>query len=183
MSKIVLILGDLASGKSTLADSLSAELNYICLKKDIIKENLSDVVGFSNREENRKLSIASVNIMINVLEDILKANGNAILEANFRFDEIERISTLARNCNANLEIFYLYGDYELIYKRFLDRVPHRNKCHLSLGLDKDFNAFINYVNDIRNDVKNVSAFKIDITNLSKDEVLYEVINHLKDVNF
>jgi len=183
MSKIVLILGDLAAGKSTLADTLSANLDYVCLKKDTIKESLSDVIGFSNREENRKLSIASVNIMTYLLEEILKTKDNAILEANFRSSEIKTISSLADEYSAKLEIIYLYGDYSLIYKRFCDRVPHRNKAHLSMGLDKDFEAFKTYINSIRDDVKDVKAFKVDMTNLGKKEVVDAIMKHFNDVNF
>ena len=183
MSKVVLILGDLAAGKSTLADNLSAKTNYVCLKKDIIKENLSNVIGFSNREENRKLSIASVDIMTYVLENILKVNGNAILEANFRSNEINSISSLVKRYDAKLEIVYLYGEYSIIYKRFIERVPYRNKTHLSMNLDKDFDAFKAYINEIRNDVANIKAFKIDTSNLDEKEVLNKVITYLKEINF
>ena len=75
MRNIILILGDLASGKSTLADSLSAKLNYICLKKDTFKENISDVIGFNNREENKKIS---------------KENSTDKLAANMTADKIDK---------------------------------------------------------------------------------------------
>ena len=42
MSKVIVITGDLASGKSSLADSLSLRLNIPCFKKDVIKEKLVD---------------------------------------------------------------------------------------------------------------------------------------------
>ena len=51
MSRLIIITGDLASGKSSLADSLSLRLNIPCFKKDVIKENLVDKYGFTTREE------------------------------------------------------------------------------------------------------------------------------------
>ena len=63
MQKLILITGDLAAGKSTLAKKLSQNLNALYFTKDVLKEILSDTVGFSNRQENKKLSIASVSIM------------------------------------------------------------------------------------------------------------------------
>ena len=38
MRNLIIITGDLASGKSTLANALSYELNIPCLIKDDIKE-------------------------------------------------------------------------------------------------------------------------------------------------
>ena len=55
MKKVVLITGDLAAGKSTLADNLSKTLNFTCIKKDCVKEIICDSVGFSTREENKRI--------------------------------------------------------------------------------------------------------------------------------
>jgi adenylylsulfate kinase-like enzyme len=63
MQKLILITGDLAAGKSTLAKKLSEKLNTLCFTKDVLKEILSDDIGFSNRQENKKLSIASISVM------------------------------------------------------------------------------------------------------------------------
>ena len=70
MNKVVLITGDLAAGKSTLADNLSNALNIVCVKKDNVKEVICDSVGFNTREENRRISVAAVNSMILFLEQI-----------------------------------------------------------------------------------------------------------------
>ncbi len=52
-------MGHLASLKSTIAKRLSNELNILCFCKDDVKEVLGDTIGFSNREENLKLSKAT----------------------------------------------------------------------------------------------------------------------------
>ena len=64
MKRIIVITGDLASGKSTLADSLSKVLSIPCFKKDTIKEKYCDIYGYKTREENRALSIMATNYMI-----------------------------------------------------------------------------------------------------------------------
>ena len=51
MKKLILITGDLATGKSTLAKKLSQNLKILSFTKDVLKEVLSDVIGFSNRQE------------------------------------------------------------------------------------------------------------------------------------
>ena len=68
MHKLILITGDLASGKSTLAASLSESLSIPYFTKDSLKEIACDAIGYSSREENRRLSISAVNSMIYVFE-------------------------------------------------------------------------------------------------------------------
>ena len=54
MKKLLLITGDLATGKSTYAKILSKRYDTNVFFKDSIKEVLGDTIGFSNREENKK---------------------------------------------------------------------------------------------------------------------------------
>ena len=47
MKKLLLITGDLATGKSTFADILSKRYDTNVFYKDTIKEVLGDTIGFS----------------------------------------------------------------------------------------------------------------------------------------
>ncbi|HWS64347.1 MAG TPA: AAA family ATPase [Steroidobacteraceae bacterium] len=58
MTDLMIILGCPASGKTTLARRLAAELTVPILSKDDIKEALFDVLGFADRERSRRLSDA-----------------------------------------------------------------------------------------------------------------------------
>ena len=66
MKRLIIITGDLAAGKSTLADLLSSKLEMLAIKKDVIKEKLCDVFDYKDREENKKLSVAAVREMIEI---------------------------------------------------------------------------------------------------------------------
>lgn len=183
MSKVVLITGDLAAGKSTLADSLSSKFGFTCIKKDKLKEGLGDVIGFNNREENRKLSIASVELMMYFLKQSMVSNTNIVLEANFRLNEISDISKIVNDSNSELRVIYLTGDYDVLYKRFMHRVPHRHKVHLSMGLDKDFEKFKNYINELRTQIQDIDCCKIDTSLISLKEVENIASNYLISTNF
>lgn len=61
--KLLLIMGDLACGKSTFANLLSMRYDTNVFSKDSIKEVLGDTIGFANREENLKLSRATIELM------------------------------------------------------------------------------------------------------------------------
>ena len=178
MKKVVLITGDLAAGKSTLADKLSTTLNFTCIKKDCVKEIICDSVGFSTREENKRISVAAVNSMIHFLEQTLKIGGELILEANFRLQEILRIQDIVKQYNGKLFIIYLTGDPKILYERFLSRVPTRHRAHLSIGLDKDYDKFVDYINDLRNQLERIDCLKIDTTSLLEEDVLNKASSYI-----
>ena len=58
MTDLMIILGCPASGKTSLARRLAAELTVPILSKNDIKEALFDVLGFADRERSRRLSDA-----------------------------------------------------------------------------------------------------------------------------
>lgn len=59
MGKLLLLTGDLATGKSTFAGILSRRYDANLFFKDSIKEVLGDTIGFSNRAENKKIICCS----------------------------------------------------------------------------------------------------------------------------
>lgn len=175
---IIVITGKLASGKTTLADALKMDLSIPCYIKDIYKENLVDQYGFSNREENRALSVKAVDLMLEEATKDLKNNKSIILEANFREDEITRIYELSIEYGYKVVLFLLTGDDNVLYQRFLLRVPGRHIAHLSIGLDKDFNKFKEYNFDLANQVLNYPYIALDSSKNSSGDILKIVKSYL-----
>ena len=95
--------------------------------KDILKEILSDTVGFSNRQENKKLSIASVNVMNHIFNQYAFLKQDLILEANFHKDEIETLQNLANQNNYKVIILYLQGNPDTLFERFSNRIKNENR--------------------------------------------------------
>lgn len=79
MKKLLLIMGDLATGKSTFANILAKRYNTSVFCKDTIKEVLGDTIGFANREENLKLSKATMELMIFMFSEFAKLEKDLIL--------------------------------------------------------------------------------------------------------
>ena len=170
MANLIVISGDLAAGKSTLAASLSAELSLVHLTKDSLKEIACDAIGYSTREENRQLSVAATDSMIYFFNQCALVNQSLILEANFRQDEMMKIKEIADEYHYQILLIVLTGDINLLYQRFLDRMVNRHIAHRSLNLDYSIERFASYINEIRNQDLIYPTYTIDMTDLDEDEV-------------
>lgn len=180
MNKLILISGSLAAGKSTLAKSLGDVLSFIVINKDELKEIECDVFDYQNREDNLKLSKASMANMIHFFERTAKAGADIILEANFRTQEVCEIAEIAENYCYKTCLIMLTGSDDLLYKRFLNRVPTRHKAHLSIGLQEDYEKFVEYNRYIMNQDLAFEPNSLDVTYLNPEEVLQASLEILKE---
>lgn len=171
MSKLILITGDLATGKSTLADNLSHCFNIPAFKKDEIKEKYCDEFGYQTREENRELSIMAVNFMTEMFERFASSGHDIILEANFRGYEMDTIKEIAEKYQISVTCIVLRGKIDVLYERFMKRMANRHPAHKSLGLDRDISYFQQYVEEQRKEPIPFIPTIIETTNKDEAEVL------------
>ena len=130
-------MGDLAARKSTFANMLSRRYGVNVFFKDSIKEVLGDTIGFSNREENRKLSVASMELMFFIFSEFAALNKSLILESNFHTAELERLHQLAAQHDYKVLTIVLRGDVQLLHQRYLKRIDeNRHPVHLSTTMDR-----------------------------------------------
>ena len=149
MKKLLLIMGDIAAGKSTFANILAKRYDTNVFFKDSIKEVLGDTIGFSNRDENLKLSKATMELMFFIFSEFGKLNKNLILESNFHTAELERLHKMAYEHNYDVLTLVLHGDVEILHKRYLNRMQNENRhpVHLSTTIDvfEDFKNCTEYL--------------------------------------
>ncbi len=170
MNKLLLITGDIAAGKSTFAKILSERYCIAVFEKDTIKEILGDCVGFCNREENKRLSNATVEIMCHVFFRIAVTGNNIILEANFHEAELEKLHSIAREHQYDVLTLVLRGDTDVLYRRYIHRMNEENRhpVHLSttLNIKEDF---VKTAEWIRNEKIAGTILEIDATDFSYQE--------------
>lgn len=146
MSKLLLIMGDLATGKSTFANILARRYGVSMFGKDTIKEVLGDTIGFTNREENLKLSKATMELMMFLFAEFAKLNKPLILESNFHTGELERLHKMAKKYGYEVLTIVLRGNVDILHQRYLNRVQNENRhpVHLSTTLDvyEDFKGYL-----------------------------------------
>lgn len=183
MKKLILILGDLASGKSTTADILSRKYSIPSLKKDTVKEILGDTVGFSNREENLRLSRATFEILLYTFDRASLSGGDLILESNFREAELDRLTALAEERGYAILSLLLTADTKILYERYLARINSgRHPVHLTVDFDS-YEGFVEYVLPQRQIPKRGELIKIcadDFSYQTSEDLFSKIENFLKD---
>ncbi len=180
MQKLIVITGDLAAGKSTLAFSLSKYYQIPFITKDSLKEIACDVIGYSSREENRELSIVATSDMIYFFKQCALVKQDLILEANFRTEELKELEAIADENNYQVVLLVLTGDIPLLYQRFLDRLPGRHIAHRSIHLEESYDRFADYINSLRDQDFVFTPNYLDMSNLDEDEVVEEAVQILED---
>ncbi|MGD9910523.1 MAG: hypothetical protein AB7U79_07995 [Candidatus Izemoplasmatales bacterium] len=134
MAKLVIITGGLATLKTTISKQLSKDLNIVCLNKDDMKEVLVDTIGFTNRIENKKLSIATVALMTKLAMEYSQLQKDIILEANFKPNELMELYTNTSLHEKDILTIDLVGDLDILFDRYIKRNPTRHRAHTSVDL-------------------------------------------------
>lgn len=180
MRKLILIGGDLAAGKSTFSNILKDKYKLLVVNKDRLKEILGDSIFVANREENKKLSVISFNLMKYFIE---KNESVLVLESNFKDYEMKEIDILTQKLNYSVLSLRLSGDNTVLHQRFQKRLnENRHYVHKSQDFT-NIEDFIKVLEELRN-VKYIGkVIDVNCSDFSymKDEILYnEIENFLKN---
>ena len=174
MRRLLLITGDLATGKTTFSNALSARYGAAVLQKDRIKEVLGDEIGFRDRAENKRLSLATVALMTHVFSALTVSGVPLILEANFRANELEKIHAAAEKGGYRVLTLVLRGEIGVLFERYCRRMTRKNRhpVHLSAPLHVR-EKFERYVLDARTETVPGEKVEIDASDFSyqTDEAL------------
>ncbi|MGC1389061.1 MAG: AAA family ATPase [Steroidobacteraceae bacterium] len=121
---ITFILGSPASGKTTLARRLAADLGLDCLCKDDIKEALFDVLGPADRERSALLSEASFAALTRLAHTQLAVGRSCILEGNWRASHAEGLAAVLAGHGARAAQICCCAESVEIARRFASRKRH-----------------------------------------------------------
>ncbi len=93
---LLIITGHPATGKTTLANLLAAELSLPLLSKDVLKETLFDSLGWCDRAWSRQVGVAAITQLYRLADSLLFARRPFVIESNFRADlDTPRMQALA----------------------------------------------------------------------------------------
>lgn len=179
-SRIIIITGPPASGKTTLAARLATDLSLPSITKDGIKEALLDALGRVDRESSERIGRGSWEVLWHLLEVEVAARRSALFEGNFSADYAsERLIGLAQRFEfATLQI-HCFAPVDLLYGRYQQRIHNRHPGHA----DAERLADIRDVFDPGRYLLAIPGDLISVDTTSFDRVEYEEIrvaamNHL-----
>lgn len=128
----ILIAGMPASGKTTLARTLSERLKIPMVSKDEIKELFYDTVGFTSREMKVQLGNGSMDAMYYFAEANFRLGLPIIMENNFENASKPGLLSLLEKYKVEPITVLLDGDVSVIYERFIkrDQSKERHRGHV-----------------------------------------------------
>lgn len=169
MKKLILVNGDLATGKSHFAIILQNRFHLPLFTKDEFKEEYSKIYPFSTYEESHRLSIMAMDTLVDKFKETAKSGGDLILEANFREHYLEELYTLSEAYGYKMLNINLVGSPEILFDRYMNRIKNENRhpVHLINKLD-EFDKFEKYTLDRRKE----KMFGMVIT-VNADDLSYQ----------
>ena len=174
MKKVILFGGALAAGKSTFSNIVGDKYNILIINKDNLKEILGDNFFAKNREENKKLSVASFQL----IKYILYKEKNIVgFESNFKDYEMEELAKYFNDNNIKVLSFVFDADDEILHQRFLNRLnENRHYVHKSEDFTdiKDFTKMLNGLRSVKYPGKVVNINCNDFS-YQKDDRLFKII--------
>jgi tRNA A37 N6-isopentenylltransferase MiaA len=179
MPKLILIGGDLAGGKSRYANILGDKYNLLVINKDNLKEIAGDNFFAKNREENKKLSVLSFDVMKYI---IYKNKDTLVLESNFKDYEMEELKKITKELNYEVLSLVFKGDDEVLHKRFLKRLnENRHYVHKSEDFTelKDFSKMLEGLRKVKYIGKNIFVDCTDFKYQDDKSLFLEVEDFLK----
>jgi predicted kinase len=120
---LVIVSGLPASGKTTLARWLAAELRLPLYARDDIKEQLFDSLGWSDRAWSQRLGRASWALLYWALESQLSAGRSCIAESNFDPQrDTSRLNGLHDRYGFRAIQIHCHADGHVLVERYMARV-------------------------------------------------------------
>lgn len=174
MKKVILFGGCLAAGKSTFSNIVGDKYNILIINKDNLKEILGDNFFAKNREENKKLSVASFQL----IKYILYKEKNVVgFESNFKDYEMEELTKYFSLNDIDVLSFVFDADDEILHQRFLKRLnENRHYVHKSEDFSNldDFTKMLNGLRNVKYPGKVVNICCNDFS-YQKDEKLFKIV--------
>ena len=121
-SRVYVITGLPASGKTTIARGIAAHFRVASLSKDAIKERLFDSLGSGDRESSKAIGRAAYDLLYASADELLKAGSSFVIEANFdpRFADEVFAGMKARHGATFVQIL-CWADGNVLFERFKER--------------------------------------------------------------
>ena len=134
-TRIVVVTGPPASGKTTLALAVSEGLGIPLIANDGIKERLYEAFGSGDREWSRWLGRGTYPLIFHFLEPHLRVGCSVVVEGTFG-PEISNAEFAALHARWPFDALHLYcwAPDEILLRRCEARAPERHPGHVDASI-------------------------------------------------
>jgi predicted kinase len=140
---VIWVTGLPATGKSFLARQLGEQLGLPLFGKDQFKEILFDTLGIGDRPYSRKLGVASITLLFDVVAHILAAGGSCIAESNFSAElDSPRVMALHQQFQFQSVQVLCFADGLVLQQRFRSRERHPGHLDQLLATELEANLLL-----------------------------------------
>ncbi len=167
---LVIVSGAPASGKTTLCKQMVSELGFPLMSKDMIKEDLFDLLGWTDREWSKKLGVFSIQLLFAWVDRNLANRQSCIVDSNFKIEwDLDQFLKFQTDYSARLINIHCTADKETLMKRFERRANNgqRHPGHCDSNNLEEFRDITNQpwlpVLGNKDDI-----LEVDSTNFSPD---------------
>jgi predicted kinase len=174
MNKRVLIVvaGPPCTGKTTLAEKIAGKYNLLLLYKDGIKETLMDSLGAENREESRKIGIATYKVLYHLFESVMRTGSSLVIESNFYAEyDSDQLNSLIRKFGYAAVQIQCRTDSKVLFERYMKRAnsSDRHPGHFDLQYQNIESA----LKDGRTEPLKIDGQSIDLDTTDFERIDYE----------
>jgi len=189
-SKIIIVAGYVAAGKTTFALNLSKELNIPCFSKDLLKLAISRSIPVNNREDGKRLSAATFDAIAFITEKFMETGMPLIIEANFvmtenhnNIREGETLKLLIDKYGYQTLTYILLGDSRVLCDRFNERekTPERGEAN-KIGIEISYENYDRYIIPLGDFTVGGEIIKIDTTNFNTVDFKSHIESARKFIN-
>jgi predicted kinase len=140
-TRIVVVTGPPASGKTTLATAIAEGVGLPVFAKDAIKERLYDALGPGDREWSMRLGRATYPLLFDILSQELRAARSVVVDATFGPPMAnEEFAALHRHWPFDALQLYCTAPRDVLLARYAARAPARHPGHLDGSIQDEVAA-------------------------------------------
>lgn len=172
---LILITGLPATGKSSLAAALAERLELPQYGKDQFKEILFDTLGIGDRPWSRRLGVASIVLLFQVVEAELMAKKSCIVESNFSPElDTPRVLALCAKYAVQVVQVVCHTESAVLLERFRARPRHPGHLDHIVAAELEAQLLGGHSAPLAVDGLVIDVDTTNLTTISYDQIVQQI---------